>query len=130
MLDGEQHTIMYAYARHRDVPMKTATQLLKMTVQSRGQVTLPKEMRTDMDLAPGDTVIAEPDGRGGYRLTRYEPLTIYEMYERWGDRTESRTEDVETMIQDAQEEEADVAVRRIEESRSARYERDRSCASE
>ena len=84
---------------------------VRMTVQSRGQVTLPKKMRIDMNLEPGDTVIAVPDGSGVYRLQRFKPMSIDEIYERWGDRTPTTVEDVEREIQEAREEYADELAR-------------------
>lgn len=79
------------------------TQPIRMKVQERGQITLPKQLREELGLNPGDIVIGTPDGSGGYRLRRFEPKTIYEMYERWGDH-EPRTFDlVEAMIGRAEE---------------------------
>jgi hypothetical protein len=40
-------------------------------------------------------------------------MSIYEMYERWGDKTPRDSADVEQMIREAREEEADEAARRI-----------------
>ena len=75
----------------------------KMTVQSRGQVTLPKDLRVEMELEPGDSVIAVPDGQGGYRLVPLKPMTIDEMYARWGDPTPVSFEEVERQIQEARD---------------------------
>jgi AbrB family looped-hinge helix DNA binding protein len=84
-----------------------------MKMQERGQITLPKRLRDDMGLQPGDSVIAVPIGEGEYRLERLAPMSIYEMYERWGDKTPRDSADVEQMIREAREEEADEAARRI-----------------
>lgn len=84
-----------------------------MKVQERGQVTFPKRLREDMGLRPGDSVVAVPIGSGEYRLERLTPMSIYEMYERWGDKTPRDSDDVEQMIRDAREEEADEAARHI-----------------
>jgi AbrB family looped-hinge helix DNA binding protein len=84
-----------------------------MKVQERGQITLPKRLREDMGLQPGDSVVAVPIGGGGYRLEPLKPMSIYEMFERWGDKTPRDSVDVERMIQAAQEEEAEEAARRI-----------------
>lgn len=86
--------------------------MVKMTVQSRGQVTLPKKMRDEMSLEPGDTVIGVPDGQGGYRLERFKPMSIYEIFERWGDPTPVTFEEVEEEIRQASEDYADEAARR------------------
>ncbi len=80
-----------------------ALRTYKMTVQSRGQVTLPKHLREEMELKPGDSVIAEPDGLGGYRLVPLKPMTIDEMYARWGDPTPVSFEEVERQIQEARD---------------------------
>ncbi len=37
---------------------------LVLKLQERGQVTLPKRLREDMGLKPGDSVLAVPDGAG------------------------------------------------------------------
>lgn len=75
----------------------------KMTVQARGQVTLPKHLRDEMELEPGDSVIAEPDGQGGYRLVPLKPMSIDEIYARWGDPSPVTYEEVERQIQEARE---------------------------
>ena len=84
-----------------------------MKMQERGQITLPKRLREDMGLQPGDSVVAVPIGKGEYRLERLAPMSIYEMYERWGDKTPRDSADVEQMIREAREEEADEVARRI-----------------
>lgn len=84
-----------------------------MKMQERGQITLPKRLREDMGLQPGDSVVAVPIGEGEYRLERLAPMSIYEMFERWGDKTPRDSADVEQMIRDAREAEADEAARRI-----------------
>lgn len=84
-----------------------------MRLQERGQVTLPKKLREDMGLKPGDSVVAVPDGTGGYRLERLEPMSIYDMYEKWGNKDPISSDEVERMIQGAREEEADEAARRF-----------------
>ena len=38
---------------------------------SKGQITIPKEVRTEMGLRLGDLVQFEWDGSGSYRMTRY-----------------------------------------------------------
>jgi len=84
-----------------------------MKLQERGQVTLPKKLREDMGLRPGDSVIAVPDGTGAYRLERLSYMSIDEMYEKWGDKKPTSADHVERMIRAAHEEEADEAVRRF-----------------
>jgi len=84
-----------------------------MKLQERGQVTLPKKLREDLGLRPGDSVIAVPDGTGGYRLERLALMTLDEMYEKWGNKELTSADEVERMIQAAHEEEADEAVRRF-----------------
>ena len=82
-----------------------------MTVQARGQVTLPKRLRVDLELEPGDTVVAVPDGQGGYRIERFEPMTLDEMVARWGDPTPVDYEEVERQIKQAREEYAEELAR-------------------
>ena len=82
----------------------SALRTYKMTVQARGQVTLPKHLRDEMELEPGDSVVAVPDGQGGYRLVPLKPMTIDEMYARWGDPTPVTFEEVERQIQEARDE--------------------------
>lgn len=84
-----------------------------MKMQERGQITLPKRLREDMGLQPGDSVVAVSIGKGEYRLERLAPMSIYEMYERWGDKTSRDSAEVEQMIRDAREAEADEVARRI-----------------
>lgn len=84
-----------------------------MKLQERGQVTLPRKLREDLGLQPGDSVLAVPDGPGIYRLERLEPMSIYDMYERWGNKEPTSSEVVERMIEAAREEEADEAARRF-----------------
>ena len=84
-----------------------------MKLQERGQVTLPRKLREDLGLQPGDSVLAVPDGSGVYRLERLEPMSIYDMYERWGNKEPTSSEEVERMIEAAREEEADEAARRF-----------------
>jgi AbrB family looped-hinge helix DNA binding protein len=86
---------------------------LVMKVQERGQITLPKRLRDDMGLRPGDSVVAVPVGVGEYRLERLAPMSIDQMFERWGDPTPRDTADIEQMIRDAHEQEAEEAARRI-----------------
>ncbi len=81
----------------------TVFRTYKMTVQARGQVTLPKHLREEMELEPGDAVIAEPDGQGGYRLVPLKPMTIDEMFARWGDPSPVSFEEVEREIQEARD---------------------------
>ena len=80
---------------------------VRMTVQSRGQVTLPKKLRDEMHLKPGDTVVAVPDGDGIFRLQRFQPMSFDEIFERWGDPTPTTVEEVERQIQEAREAYAD-----------------------
>ena len=40
-------------------------------ITSKSQITIPKEVRTEMGLRRGDLVQFEPDGTGAYRITRY-----------------------------------------------------------
>lgn len=86
-------------------------QRFKMTVQARGQVTLPKKLRAVLDVQPGDTVVAVPDGQGGYHIERFEPMTVDEMFARWGDPTPVDFEEVERQIQQAREEFAEELAR-------------------
>lgn len=85
----------------------TAFRTYKMTVQARGQVTLPKHLREDLQLEPGDSVMAVPDGQGGFRLVPFKPMTIDEIYARWGDPTPVSFEEVEAQIQEARDAYAD-----------------------
>lgn len=80
---------------------------LVMKIQERGQVTLPKRLREDMGLKPGDSVLAVPDGAGCYRLERLEPMSFKEIVERWGSKDPIDDSDVERMIEEAREAEAD-----------------------
>lgn len=86
-----------------------------MKLQERGQVTLPKKLREDLGLKPGDSVVAVPDRNGVYRLERLERMSIDEMIERWGRKEPTSTEEVERMIRAAREEEADEAARRFQD---------------
>lgn len=88
---------------------------LVLKLQEQGQVTLPKKLRDEMGLQPGDSVVAVPDGIGGYRLEQLEPMSIYGMFERWGNKQPVSSQDVEGMIRAAREEEADEVARRIVE---------------
>ncbi len=90
-----------------------------MRMQERGQITLPKKVREEMGLVPGDHVVAIPDGKGGYSLERIRPMTIDEMYERVGNRVAVDAKDIDQLIQKAMEEEADEFARRLEESGTA-----------
>jgi AbrB family looped-hinge helix DNA binding protein len=87
--------------------LKSDYQPVTMTVQSRGQVTLPKRMRRAMNLEPGDTVIAVPDGDGTYRLEPLKRMSMDEIFARWGDPTPTTVEEVERQIQVAREAYAD-----------------------
>ena len=40
------------------------------TVTSKGQTTIPREVRDGLGLKPGDRMFYFPDGRGGFRLGR------------------------------------------------------------
>lgn len=86
-----------------------------MKVQERGQVTLPKRLRDDRGLKAGDSVIVIPDGAGSYRLERLEQLTFREMVERWGRKDPTNADDVERMIEEGLEAEADEFVRKFRE---------------
>jgi len=84
-----------------------------MKLQERGQITLPKKLREDMGLQQGDSVVAVPDGLGGYRLERLEHMSFGEMVQRWGGREPSNLDDVERAIQAGQDAEADEFIRRF-----------------
>ena len=43
--------------------------MVKATITSKGQVTVPKRVRDDLGLATGDHVGFVADGRGSYKLT-------------------------------------------------------------
>ncbi len=75
-----------------------------MKIQARGQVTLPKRARELLGLKPGDSVVWHSDSPGAIRLERYEPMTIYEMFDRWGDHESASFEEVERLIRQAREE--------------------------
>src|SRR2546425_11121958 len=45
--------------------------MVKATITSKGQLTIPKRVRDDLGLATGDHVGFVADGRGGYKL---EPI--------------------------------------------------------
>jgi AbrB family looped-hinge helix DNA binding protein len=82
-----------------------------MKLQERGQITLPKKLRDEMGLRQGDSVVAIPDGRGGYRLERLEHMKFEEIVQRWGRKEPSKVEDVERAIQAGEDAEADEFIR-------------------
>lgn len=84
-----------------------------LKVQERGQVTLPKRLREEMGLQAGDSVVVIPNGNGSYVLERLEPLSFSEMVERWGIKTPTNADDVERMIQEGLEAEADEFIRKF-----------------
>lgn len=45
------------------------------TLTSKGQLTLPKEVRERMGLKAGDQVVFLPNGQGGYDVMPKRPLT-------------------------------------------------------
>lgn len=49
--------------------------MFKSKISSKGQVTLPKAVRTAMGAEPGDTVLYEVDGRT-IRLRRADPFDL------------------------------------------------------
>lgn len=103
MLVKNVHTRDAEYEERTRIMATTAQRTYKMTVQARGQVTLPKLLRHELNLEPGDSVIAAPDGNGGFRLVPFKPMTIDEMFERWGDPTPVTFEEVERQIQKARD---------------------------
>jgi antitoxin PrlF len=44
------------------------------TITSKGQLTVPEEIREHLDLKPGDRVRFEPDGVGGVALRKLQPV--------------------------------------------------------
>jgi AbrB family looped-hinge helix DNA binding protein len=53
------------------------------TVTSKGQVTIPKDVRDALGLRPGDRVEIETDGEGSARLTKAKGLTLEEALTRF-----------------------------------------------
>lgn len=76
-------------------------------MQSRGQVTLPKQMREAMGLEPGDIVIAVPERDGTFRLERFERMSLDAIIARWGDPTPRNVDEVDSLIEEAREAYAD-----------------------
>lgn len=86
---------------------KVDVRSVRMTVQSRGQVTLPKQMREAMGLEPGDIVIAVPERDGTFRLERFERMSLDAIIARWGDPTPRNVDEVDSLIEEAREAYAD-----------------------
>lgn len=49
---------------------------LESTLTSKGQVTLPVELRRALNLKPGDHVVYEPDGPRSYRIRKADTIDI------------------------------------------------------
>jgi AbrB family looped-hinge helix DNA binding protein len=60
------------------VPGKSLTR-----VQSRGQITLPQEVRKEAGIAPGDAVAIEVTGPGIVEVRVLPKLTLAETFERY-----------------------------------------------
>jgi AbrB family looped-hinge helix DNA binding protein len=54
-------------------------------VQSRGQVTLPKELREAADIRPGDRVLFDKQSDGTIAMTVIRPIPIEEIFARFAD---------------------------------------------
>lgn len=50
------------------------------TLSAKGQVTIPKKVREELGLRPGDRVEIEADGEGGARLRKAAGLTLEEAF--------------------------------------------------
>ncbi|MGH2532977.1 MAG: AbrB/MazE/SpoVT family DNA-binding domain-containing protein [Thermomicrobiales bacterium] len=50
------------------------------TVTTKGQVTIPKEVRDELGLRPGDRVEIVTDGTGSARLSKAKGLTLEEAF--------------------------------------------------
>ena len=53
---------------------------MSTTVTTKGQVTIPKQVRDALDIHPGDRVEIETDGTGGARLKKVDELTLDEAF--------------------------------------------------
>ena len=80
------------------------------TLQSRGQITIPKDVREAIDIRPGDTVFCYVDGPSTIRLEVRPRLTWQEIVDRF---SSVEPVDVDKLIREAEEEEADEFVRRL-----------------
>lgn len=60
-------------------------------------------MRAAMNLEPGDTVIAVPEGDGRFRLDTLKRMSIDEMIARWGDPAPTTVAEVERQIEEARD---------------------------
>jgi AbrB family looped-hinge helix DNA binding protein len=81
-----QDSIVSLLARSHTILEKSVVSELAIVfarVQSRGQVTLPRDVRRRAGIDPGDTLLVLPDGPGRVRLEVVRHMPLEETFARW-----------------------------------------------
>jgi AbrB family looped-hinge helix DNA binding protein len=79
-------------------------------VQSRGQITLPREVRQATGIRAGDTVIFQTTENGTIELRILHHLSLRELLDKW---SVDEAVDVEALRREAQEAEAQRVIARL-----------------